>query len=60
MDIFAALFAHTAVSARTFFTGNLCTTAQFADCGYLHLLKSGALTLSWTRSFRTSPVSCAS
>ena len=46
MDIFAALFAHTAPSARTFFTGNLCTTAQFADCGYLHLLKSGALTLS--------------
>ena len=48
MDIFAALFAHTAPSARTFFAGNLCATAQFTECGYLHLLKSGTLTLSRT------------
>ncbi len=46
MDIFAALFAHTAPSARTFFTGNLCATAQFTEGGYLHFLKSGALTMS--------------
>ena len=48
MDIVAALFAHTAPSARTFFAGNLCATAQFTECGYLHLLKSGTLTLSRT------------
>ncbi len=46
MDHFAALFAHVAPSARAFFAGNLCETAQFADCGHLHLLKGGALTLS--------------
>ena len=46
MDLFAALFAHATPSARTFFAGNLCTTVRFADCGHLHLLKAGALTLS--------------
>lgn len=46
MDLFAALFAHAAPSARTFFAGNLCTTVQFADCGHLHLVKRGAMTLS--------------
>ena len=46
MDIFAALFSHSAPTARTFFTGTLCTTAQFTECGHLHLLKGGALTLS--------------
>ena len=46
MDHFAALFAHAAPSARAFFSGNLCETAQFpAECGHLHLLKGGALTL---------------
>lgn len=48
MDPFAALFAHATPAARTFFAGNLCTTAQFTDSGHLHLLKSGALTLSRT------------
>lgn len=48
MDIFAALFAQTAPSARAFFAGNLCTAAQFTECGYLHLLKKGELTLSRT------------
>ena len=43
MDAFAALFTHVTPSARTFFTGNLCQTAQFADVGHLHLLKSGVL-----------------
>ncbi len=46
MDLFAALFAHATPSVRTFFAGALCTTARFADCGRLHLLRSGALTLS--------------
>lgn len=46
MDHFAALFSHAAPAARTFFTGNLCRTAEFDDGGHLHLLKSGALTLS--------------
>lgn len=46
MDPFAALFAHAAPTARTFYAGNLCETAQFAECGHLHLLKGGALTVS--------------
>jgi AraC-like DNA-binding protein len=46
MDHFAALFAHVAPSARTFFAGTLCETAQFTECGHLHLLKGGALKLS--------------
>jgi AraC-like DNA-binding protein len=45
MDPFAALFAHVTPTARTFFTGNLCQTAQFSDEGHLHLLTGGALTL---------------
>ena len=48
MDNFAALFAHAAPSARAFFSGNLCNTAQFTECGYLHLVKRGELTLSRT------------
>ena len=44
MDPFAALFAHAAPTARTFFTGNLCQTQQFSDVGHLHLFKGGALT----------------
>ena len=43
MDPLAALFAHATPTARTFFTGNLCQTAQFTDVGHLHLLKAGAL-----------------
>ena len=46
MDLFAALFAHTPPTARTFFSGNLCATTQFTERGHLHLLKGGALTLS--------------
>lgn len=46
MDLFAALFAHSTPSARTFFTGTLCATVEFTGCGHLHLLRSGALTLS--------------
>lgn len=46
MDHFAALFAHVTPTARTFFAGNLCETTQFAEFGYLHLLKGGALTLT--------------
>lgn len=46
MDLFSALFAHAAPTARTFFTGNLCSTVQFTERGHLHLLKGGALTLS--------------
>jgi len=42
MDPLAALFAHVTPSARTFFTGNLCQTAQF-DGSHLHLLKGGVL-----------------
>jgi AraC-like DNA-binding protein len=45
MDPFAALFAHATPRARTFFTGNLCRTAQFTDEGHLHLLTGGELTL---------------
>lgn len=45
MDSFAALFAHTTPTARTFFTGNLCQTMQFSDVGHLHLFKAGALTV---------------
>ena len=48
MDLFAALFAHTMPVARTFFSGNLCATADYAGAGHLHLLKSGGLTLSRT------------
>ena len=43
MDPFAALFAHVAPTARTFFTGTLCQTLQFTDVGHLHLLKAGLL-----------------
>jgi AraC-like DNA-binding protein len=57
MDHFAALFRHVTPRARTFYTGNLCQTAQFttgnlcqtpqfADEGHLHLLKGGALTVA--------------
>ncbi len=45
-DPFAALFAHVTPSARTFFTGTLCETAQFAGAGHLHLLQAGALRLT--------------
>lgn len=45
MDPLAALFAHATPRARTFFTGQLCQTAQFSDAGHLHLLKAGELTL---------------
>jgi AraC-like DNA-binding protein len=48
MDPFAALFAHVAPSARTFFTGNLCATAQFAGGGHLHLLSGGVLKVTQT------------
>lgn len=48
MDPFAALFAHVAPRARTFFTGKLCQTAQFTDEGHLHLLKEGGLTVIQT------------
>lgn len=43
MDSLAALFAHVAPSARTFFTGNLCQAVEFAQGGHLHLLKGGLL-----------------
>jgi len=43
IDPLTALFAHATPTARTFFTGNLCQTAQFTDVGHLHLLKAGAL-----------------
>ena len=43
MDPLTALFAHATPTARTFYTGNLCQTAQFTDVGHLHLLKAGAL-----------------
>jgi AraC-like DNA-binding protein len=46
MDPFAALFAHVAPRARTFFTGKLCRTAQFTDEGHLHLLQKGELTVA--------------
>lgn len=46
MDPFAALFAHAAPTAQTFFAGNLCENFQFTECGHIHLLKAGALTLS--------------
>src|ERR1043166_4776050 len=45
MDPFAALFAHAAPRARTFFTGTLCKTVQYPDVGHLHFLKGGKLTL---------------
>ena len=45
MDHFAALFAHAAPTARTFFTGNLCQTEDFGDAGHLHLMQAGALRL---------------
>jgi AraC-like DNA-binding protein len=48
MDAFAALFTHVTPSARTFFTGNLCHTAQFTDGGHLHVLKSGVLKVTRT------------
>lgn len=48
MDNLAALFAHTAPSVRALFSGNLCNAAQFTECGYLHLLRKGELTLSRT------------
>jgi AraC-like DNA-binding protein len=46
MDPFAALFAHTMPSARTFFSGNLCDSVPFGSGGHLHLLKGGVLKLS--------------
>ncbi len=46
MDSFASLFSHATPTARTFFTGTLCQGIQFADGGYLHLLKAGTLTLA--------------
>jgi AraC-like DNA-binding protein len=46
MDPFAALFAHVTPTARMFFTGNLCRNLDFADAGFLHLLKAGALRIN--------------
>ncbi len=46
MDSFASLFTHATPTARTFFSGTLCQGMQFADGGYLHLLKAGTLTLA--------------
>ncbi len=46
MDPFAALFAHVAPTARTFFTGKLCQAVNFTGVGHLHLFKAGALTLT--------------
>lgn len=48
MDHFSALFAHATPSARTFFAGNLCATAQFTEIGHLHLFRRGRLTLRRT------------
>lgn len=45
MDHFAALFAHATPTARTFFTGTLCQSVEFAEGGHLHVLRGGALTL---------------
>ncbi len=45
MDAFAAVFAHVTPSARSFFTGKLCQTAQFSDVGHLHFFKAGVLTV---------------
>ncbi|MBV9078781.1 MAG: AraC family transcriptional regulator [Methylobacteriaceae bacterium] len=45
-DHLAALFAHATPTARTFFTGTLCRTAEFPEGGHLHLLKAGALTFA--------------
>ncbi|MGL4242773.1 MAG: cupin domain-containing protein, partial [Beijerinckiaceae bacterium] len=49
MDALAALFSHAAPAANSFFVGTLCTTAQFAEVGHLHLLKRGVLTLRQNR-----------
>ncbi len=46
MDPFASLFAHVTPSARSFFSGTLCQGIQFAEGGYLHLLKAGVLTVA--------------
>jgi AraC-like DNA-binding protein len=46
MDPFAALFAHSAPAARTFFSGTLCRAVQFEGSGHLHLLRQGSLTLT--------------
>lgn len=45
MDPFNVLFAHITPSARSFFVGNLCTAATFAETGHLHLLRAGAVTV---------------
>lgn len=46
MDHLSSLFAHFTPSARTFFSGNLCRTAEFGTGGHLHLFKGGKLTLA--------------
>lgn len=46
MDQFAALFGHSTPTARAFFSGQLCTLADFGDeaeSGYLHILRGGKL-----------------
>lgn len=46
MDHFAALFGHFTPTARAFFSGQLCTLADFGDeaeSGYLHILRGGKL-----------------
>ena len=45
MDHLSALFSHFRPTARAFYSGNLCTTAEFGEGGHLHLLKSGQLRL---------------
>lgn len=56
MDRFSALFDHAAPTARTFFTGNLCAVAEFAErepgagLGYLHILRAGEVVLTRPRA----------
>ncbi len=52
MDRLSALFERFTPKARVFYTGNLCQLADFDaddDIGYIHILKSGRLTVSSQR-----------
>lgn len=46
MDSLAALFAHVSPTARTFFSGTLCSTVTFAETAHLHLLRRGRIMLT--------------
>jgi AraC-like DNA-binding protein len=50
MDTLAPIFSQFSLSAKVFYSGNLCTTVNFDEkpsLGYLHVLREGKVQVSW-------------